>query len=105
MGLRIGDCRPMVPAREYEVEGDGGLYVNRVLALASDLIVRVRREFLLMRPEQFRKVRGMEDGEDFDLNALVDAHADRRTRRAPSDRVYVARRREERDVATLFLVD
>jgi nitric oxide reductase activation protein len=103
---RIGDYRQRwCRLAEYEVAGDGGRYVNRVLARAGDLINRIRREFLLMRPEQFRKVRGMEDGEDFDLNALVDAHADRRTRRTPSDRVYVARRREERDVATLFLID
>jgi hypothetical protein len=103
---QIGDYRRRwCRLAEYEVEGDGGRYVNRVLGRVGDLIARIRREFLLMRPEQFRKVRGMEDGEDFDLNALVDAHADRRTRRAPSDRVYVARRREERDVATLFLID
>jgi hypothetical protein len=103
---RIGDYRRRwCRLAEYEVAGDGGRYVNRVLARTGDLIGNIRREFLLMRPEQFRKVRGMEDGEDFDLNALVDAHADRRTRRTPSDRVYVARRREERDVATLFLID
>jgi nitric oxide reductase NorD protein len=59
----------------------------------------------LMRPEQFRKVRGMEDGDDFDMNAIVDAHADRRTRNSPTERLYVAKRREERDVATLFLID
>jgi len=90
---------------EIEIEGDGGRYVGSVLARWTDLIARVRREFLLMRPEQFRKVRGMEDGEDFDINALVEAHADRRTRRSTSERLYIARRREERDVATLFLID
>jgi nitric oxide reductase NorD protein len=90
---------------ELDVEGDGGRTVHRVLARSADVVGRVRREFLLMRPEQFRKVRGMQDGEDFDLAALVDAHADRRTRRSPSDRLYLARRREERDIATLFLVD
>jgi hypothetical protein len=90
---------------EVEIEGDGGRYVGSVLTRWGDLIARIRREFLLMRPEQFRKVRGMEDGEEFDINALVEAHADRRTRRTASDRLYIARRREERDVATLFLID
>lgn len=90
---------------EQEIDGDGGRYFNRMMAGSADLVARIKREFLLMRPEQFRKVRGMQDGEDFDINALVDAHADRRTRRTPSDRLYVARRREERDVATLFLID
>jgi len=90
---------------ELEVDGDGGRYFNGVLSRSAELVQNVKREFMQMRPEQFRKVRGMEDGEEFDMNALVDAHADRRTRRTPSDRLYVARRREERDVATLFLLD
>ncbi len=90
---------------EMEIDGDGGRYFNRMMGGSADLVARIKREFLLMRPEQFRKVRGMQDGEDFDINALVDAHADRRTRRTPTDRLYVARRREERDVATLFLID
>jgi nitric oxide reductase NorD protein len=102
----IGDYR-RAWCRLFEVEGasDGGVYYSRVLAGQADLVSRIRREFQMMRPEQFRKVRRMQDGEDFDLNAVVEAHADRRTRRTPSDRLYVARRREERDVATLFLVD
>ncbi len=58
-----------------------------------------------MRPEMYRIVRGLEDGEDFDLNAAIAARVDRRAGLAPSSRVYVARKREERDVATLFLVD
>lgn len=103
---RIGDyrrrwCRLV----EAEIDGDGGGYFHRSLARAGELVARIKREFLMMRPEQFRKVRGMEDGEEFDLTALVDAHADRRRRKSPSERLYVARRREERDVATLFLVD
>jgi nitric oxide reductase activation protein len=47
----------------------------------------------------------LEDGEDFDLGAVVDARAAQRARRPSSDRLYRARRREERDVATLFLLD
>lgn len=50
-------------------------------------------------------VRGLEDGEDFDLNAAISARVEARARRSPSHKLYVARKREERDVATLFLVD
>ena len=53
----------------------------------------------------YRTVRGLEDGEDFDLNAAIAARVDARAGLAPSSRLYVARKREERDVATLFLVD
>jgi nitric oxide reductase activation protein len=53
----------------------------------------------------YRPVRGLEDGEDFDLNAVTDARIDVRARRAPSSRLYRSRVREARDVATLFLLD
>ena len=50
-------------------------------------------------------IHGLEDGEDFDLDAVITARADRRSGTPPSPKLYQARQREERDVATLFLVD
>jgi nitric oxide reductase NorD protein len=103
---RIGDYRRRwCRLTEQEIPGDGGSFFNRVVAKSRDLLDSVRREFRMMRPEQFRKVRGMQHGDDFDLNALVDAQADRRRKKMPSERLYMARLREERDVATLFLLD
>jgi len=102
----IGDYRRRwCRLTEQEISGDGGTCFGRIIARSRDLIDSVRREFRMMRPEQFRKVRGMQYGDDFDLNALVDAQADRRRRKTPSERLYMARLREERDVATIFLVD
>jgi hypothetical protein len=102
----IGDYRRQwCRLSEEDIPGDGGEYFHSALARSAELVQTIKREFLMMRPEQFRKVRGMEDGEEFDLNALVDAHADRHSRQTPTERIYVARKREERDVATLFLLD
>ncbi len=91
--------------QETSIEGDGGHYYLEVIGRSGELLSQVRQEFNRMKPEQYRKVRGMEDGHDFDLNALVDAQAELKSRRSPTDRFYISRRREERDVATLFLVD
>ncbi len=90
---------------EMPVESDGGEFFQRTLAAYSALLPAVRREFQKIRPDAYEVVRGLEAGEDFDLNAVVDARSDRRARRAPSTKLYVARQREERDVAVLFLVD
>lgn len=90
---------------EVEIDGDGGSFFHSAMSHWKDIVDELRREFRMMRPEQFRKVRGMQHGDDFDLNALVDAHVDRRRRKNPPERLYLARRREERDVATLFLID
>jgi len=93
--------------RLYEVnlDGDSGEFFNQALGDYAKLIPEVRRQFQRIRPEMYRVVRGLEDGEDFDLNAAIAARADVRAGLAPSSRLYVARKREERDVATLFLVD
>ncbi len=91
--------------REIAVDGDAGEFFNRTLAEYAQLIPEVRRQFQRIRPEMYRIIKGLEDGEDFDLNAVVNARVDRRANRAPSPKFYVARTREERDVATLFLID
>lgn len=90
---------------EVSLEGDSGEFFNATLSDYAAMIPEVRRQFQKIRPEMYRIVRGLEDGEDFDLNAVVNARVDRRARRAPSSKVYIARQREERDVATLFLID
>jgi len=102
----IGDYRPEWCAlREVALPGDSGLYFDRALARHAALVPEVRRQFQLVRPELYRPLRGLEDGEEFDLGALVDARAERRARQAPSPKLYTARVRQEREVATLFLLD
>ncbi len=90
---------------EIGLDGDSGEFFQTALGDHADLLPEVRRQFQRIRPEMYRTVRGLEDGEDFDLNAAVSARIDARAGIAPSNRLYVARKREERDVATLFLVD
>ncbi len=90
---------------EIGLDGDSGEFFQTALGDHADLLPEVRRQFQRIRPEVYRTVRGLEDGEDFDLNAAVGARIDARAGIAPSSRLYVARKREERDVATLFLVD
>jgi hypothetical protein len=102
----LGDYRPRwCQLREIGLEGDSGLFFNQTLDQYAGLIPEIRRQFQRIRPEMYRMVRGLEDGEDFDLNAAVNARIEARARRTPSHKLYVARKREERDVATLFLLD
>jgi hypothetical protein len=103
---QIGDYRhAWCRLAEIPVASDTGDFFQHTLATHADLLPEVRRQFQRIRPERYRVVHGLEDGEDFDLNAVIDARADRRAGHAPSPKVYQARQREERDVATLFLID
>ncbi len=103
---RISDYRRRW-CRVTEIDGDedAGEFFADALTRSGELVGRIKRDFQLLRPDQLRRVPRTEQGEEFDLNALVEAHSDRRGRRTPSDRLYVARKPEERDVATLFLID
>jgi hypothetical protein len=102
----IGDYRTRwCRLHECALAGDSGEFFGRALAEYAAILPDVRRQFQRIRPEMYRPVRGLEDGEDFDLNAVTDARIDVRARRAPSSRLYRSRVREARDVATLFLLD
>src|SRR5262249_30229012 len=70
-----------------------------------ELVADIRRQFERIAPETLRRVKGVRDGEDLDLDAAIDALADLRAGIPPSENVYVTRRRTQRDVAVVFLVD
>jgi hypothetical protein len=102
----IGDYRrDWCRLREVAVAEDAGVFYEHTLARHAELVPEIRRHFQLVRPEAYRTLRGLEDGEDFDLAAVIDARAQLRARRSPSSKLYTKRVRQERDVATLFLVD
>ena len=103
---RIGDYRhAWCRLAEIPLESDTGDFFHQTLANHAELLPEVRRQFQRIRPERYRVIHGLEDGEDFDLDAVITARADRRSGSPPSPKLYQARQREERDVATLFLVD
>jgi nitric oxide reductase activation protein len=58
-----------------------------------------------MKPESLKRVANELDGDDYDLNALIDYVIDRRADGQQSERVYTKRLRRERDVAVSFLLD
>ncbi len=67
-------------------------------------IIRLRYQFEMMRTSE-RFVRRQRDGDDIDLDSLIESVADARAGLAPSDRLFVRLKRDERDIAVLFLVD
>lgn len=69
------------------------------------VVSQIRRNFQLMRPERLRKMRYQPDGDDLDIEGIVEYVVDRRARISPTERVYIKRDKKDRDVATVFLVD
>jgi hypothetical protein len=85
-------------------EGEATFY-NDALQHYSALLSHIKRQFERIMPERFRKTYRLIDGEDIDLNAAIEAWADLRMNVPPDDKIYWRRRRIQRDVAVVFLLD
>jgi len=91
--------------REIVLDGDNGDFFAATLERYSEVLPQVRRHFQKIRPASYRMVRGLEDGDEIDVDRTIEARVARRMGEIPDGRVYKARKKEARDVATLFLLD
>jgi len=91
--------------REVEVSGDDGDFYQSTLQRYSEMLPVVRRQFQRIRPASFRLVKGLEDGDEIDIDRTIEMRVARLMGEVPDVRVYSARKKESRDVATLFLLD
>ena len=103
---RLGDYLPEhVRLQERAAPaGAGGFYAD-VLRRHYGLVRQTRRAFERMRPEGLKRLRRWPDGDEFDYRQLVDAAVDRRSGEVPSDRLFIKRLKDRREVAVLLLVD
>ncbi|HMS40116.1 MAG TPA: VWA domain-containing protein [Pyrinomonadaceae bacterium] len=69
------------------------------------VISSIRHQFQLMKPENLTRINREIDGEDYDLNALVEYITDKRANSQPSENIYTKRLRKQRDVAVSLLLD
>src|SRR6266542_105185 len=98
---RLGWCRVV---EKLVKQGDRG-FVDQTRERHKGAISSIRHQFQLMRPENLIRVTNELDGEDYDLNAVIDYVIDRRTDGQQSERLYTKRLRRRRDVAVSFLLD
>ncbi len=106
--LREKAIEPPGPVPEGAANGaapPAGRFVDETRRRHADLLRRVRKQFELLKPEEFRRVRRLIEGEELDLDRVVETHVDRRAGRPPDGAVYMSRRRQHRDVAAAFLLD
>ena len=68
-------------------------------------ISSIRHQFQLMKPENLTRVNRELDGEDYDLNAVVDFVIDRKADGRQAENIYTKRLRKQRDVAVSILLD
>ncbi|MCA1978822.1 MAG: VWA domain-containing protein [Thiobacillus sp.] len=79
-------------------------FVRDTLAKHQGVIKHLRKKFEVMRDEN-RLDRRQTQGDEIDLDALVEALADAQDGREMSDRLFQQMHRAERNIAVAFLVD
>lgn len=98
---RTGWCRVI----EKHVRRGDPIFVEQTRERHKGVISSIRRQFQLMKPENLTRITNELDGEDYDLNAVIDYVIDRRADGHQSERLYMKRLRRQRDVAVSFLLD
>ncbi|MDP7534179.1 MAG: hypothetical protein QGI88_10480, partial [SAR202 cluster bacterium] len=104
--FRADDYKPrwcIVRQKTMQV-GDPAFY-GATLHEFGGLVTKIRRQFEMMVPEMFRRVRKLEDGEEIDIDEVIEAMVDMKTGVSPSDKFYWRRNKVQRDVAAAFLID
>lgn len=90
---------------EKSVKNGERTFVELTRSRYRGVISSIRHQFQLMKPENLTRINRELDGEDYDLNAVVDFVVDRRTDGQPSENIYTKRLRRQRDVAVSLLLD
>lgn len=104
--FRAADFKPRwcIVREKHMAEGDPQFYSD-ILHNYADVVTKIRRQFEMIIPETFRKIKHVADGEEFDLDAVVESIIDRWCGVQPSDKLYWRRNKVQRDVAVVFLMD
>lgn len=91
--------------RQRIAREDPNDFVLLVRERLRGIILLIRKQFMKLRLEMFRKYRAQPTGDNLDIDALVQALTDMRSGAAMSENVYIRRDKRIRDVTVFFLVD
>ncbi|MFV0524039.1 MAG: nitric oxide reductase activation protein NorD [Acidimicrobiales bacterium] len=90
---------------ERRIEGTDHDFIAGVRRRHAQLSRQIRSQFIRLRPEDRIRVHRQVDGDELDLDAMIEAIVDHRSGTLADDRVTIRRDRATRDVATALLVD
>ena len=104
--FRASDYKPRwCRVQETRLDHGDTDYYERTLAQHAALVQETRRQFEQLKPEMFRKIKRLPDGDDYDLDAVIEWIVERKARANSEPKLYYRRNKVERDVAVAFLLD
>lgn len=96
--------RPGAIVYEMPAAAGSAEWVKQTLTAQRVMLGRIRSHFELLRARRVIEHR-QDEGDEIDLDACIEAHADRRGGASPSQRLYQRSRLAQRDTAIVVLVD
>jgi len=90
--------------REIEIKPADPGFADRTVDKYHSLVAHIRKSFEALRGEN-AVMKRQANGENIDIEALVEALADTRRGEEMTDRLYTRLAREDRSIAVLFMVD
>lgn len=103
---RLGTFRPRwCRVVEHKLAEGRGEFYRKTVQEYPGLVLQVRRQFEMMRPQGMAPVKRLLDGEDFDLDALVASVIDKRAGNGYNGKIYWRRRTTVRSVVVALLLD
>lgn len=90
---------------EHPLKGDDTDFIRGVRERHAVLAHQVKRQFKFIKPESYQRVRRVSDGEELELDGVIEAVIDRRAGHATDEHVYRRRDRALREVSAVFLLD
>jgi len=91
--------------REQTHAGSSLIFYRETAERYAGLLKKIRREFQMLKPEGFTKLKRQYDGDDIDLDAVVEFLVDRKAGISPSEKNYTLIQKRKRDIAVAFLID
>ncbi len=95
------DYCKVYPRVSVEADTD---YVSKTLVSNRSILLSLRKTFAGFH-NRLNRIKRLNMGDDIDLDALTDFHADREARHAPDEKIYTSKRKLEKDLSILFLLD
>jgi hypothetical protein len=95
--VRVRDCSVS--------QNDDTTFYENTLIRHHGLVSHIRRAFEMMKPEGLKILKPWIEGDAFDYRALIDFAIEKKAGLLPSDRLYIKRLKQRRDVSVLLLVD
>lgn len=90
---------------EERLEGDDHHFILEARQRNAALARKLEAQLAQLRPRDLARTHRVTDGDDLDLDAIVESIADRQAGHANDDRLYVRKDRVRRDVGAAFLID